>query len=105
MKARYDLHTKDRTFKVGDKVLALLPVPGNALKARYFGPYKIHEKVSDLNYIVSTPGRRKQKQLCHINMLKEYISRDQEKPINMVNIDENKQTAHKENELTSNQVQ
>ena len=28
------------------------------------------------NYTVNTPGRRKQKQLCHINMLKKYIDRD-----------------------------
>ena len=32
--------------------------------------------MSDINYIVNTPGRRKQKQLCHVNMLKQYIDRD-----------------------------
>ena len=30
---------------------------------------KAQKKLSDVNYIVNTPGRRKQKQLCHINML------------------------------------
>ena len=33
-------------------------------------------KISDMNYIVHTPERRKSKQLCHINMLKKYVNRD-----------------------------
>ena len=37
MKARYDNHIIDRKFKPGDKVFALLPIPGRPLKARYFG--------------------------------------------------------------------
>ena len=73
MKARYDNHVIDRKFKPGDKVLALLPIPGRPLQARYFGPYTIDKKTSDLNYIINTPGRRKNKQRCHINMLKEYF--------------------------------
>ena len=76
MKARYDNHVIDRKFKPGDKVLALLPIPGRPLQARYFGPYTIDKKTSDLNYIINTPGRRKNKQMCHINMLKEYFDRD-----------------------------
>ena len=76
MKARYDNHVIDRKFKPGDKVLALLPIPGRPLQARYFGPYTIDKKTSDLNYIINTPGRHKNKQMCHINMLKEYFDRD-----------------------------
>ena len=68
MKARYDNHIIDRKFKPGDKVLALLPIPGRPLQARYFGPYTIDKKTSDLNYIINTPGRRKNKQMCHVNM-------------------------------------
>ena len=87
MKARYDNHVIDRKFKPGDKVLALLPIPGRPLQARYFGPYTIDKKTSDLNYIVNTPGRRKNKQMCHVNMLKEYFDRDSSisKPITVVN--------------------
>ena len=44
MKARYDNHVTDRKFKPGDKVLALLPIPGRPLQARYFGPYSIDKK-------------------------------------------------------------
>ena len=78
MKARYDNC---------DKVLALLPIPGRPLQARYFGPYTIDKKTSDLNYIINTPGRRKNKQICHVNMLKQYFDRDSSisKPITVVN--------------------
>ena len=87
MKARYDNHVIDRKFKPGDKVLALLPIPGRPLQARYFGPYTIDKKTSDLNYIINTSGRRKNKQMCHVNMLKEYFDRDSSisKPITVVN--------------------
>ena len=87
MKARYDNHVIDRKFKPGDKVLALLPIPGRPLQARYYGPYTIDKKTSDLNYMINTPGRRKNKQMCHINMLKEYFDRDSSisKPITVVN--------------------
>ena len=87
MKARYDNHVIDRKFKPGDKVLALLPIPGRPLQARYFGPHTIDKKTSDLNYVINTPGRRKNKQMCHVNMLKEYFDRDSSisKPITVVN--------------------
>ena len=87
MKARYDNHVIDRKFKPGDKVVALLPIPGRPLQARYFGPYTIDKKTSDLNYIINIPGRRKNKQMCHVNMLKEYFDRDSSisKPITVVN--------------------
>ena len=46
------------------------------MQAIHYGPYTVNKKLSDVNYIVNTPGRRKQKQLFHINMLKKYIDRD-----------------------------
>ena len=87
MKARYYNHVIDRKFKPGDKVLVLSPIPGRPLQARYFGPYTIDKKTSDLNYIINTPGRRKNKQMGHVNMLKEYFDRDGSisKPITVVN--------------------
>jgi hypothetical protein len=75
MKTWYDKRSKARTFKPGDKVLILLPIPGQPLRAKYFGPFDIEKKVNDLNYIVKTPSRRKSKQLCHINMIKPYYDR------------------------------
>ena len=70
MKIWYD--RKTRESKAGDKVLALLPIPGHSLQARYHGPYVVERKVNDVDYVVVTPDRWKQRQLCHINMLKEY---------------------------------
>ena len=75
MKSKFDKHTVRRNFQVGDKVLAFLPVPGTPLQARYFGPYVVKRKVSDLNYVIATPDRRKHEQLCHVNMLKPYHER------------------------------
>ena len=76
MKRWYDENAKERQFMPGDRVLALLPIPGKPLQARYYGPYTVDKQISDVNYIVNTPGRRKQKQLCHVNMLKQYIDMD-----------------------------
>ena len=75
MKNKYDVDAVERSFKPGQKVLALLPVPGNPLNSRFFGPYVIQKKLSNLNYLVVTPDRRKQTQLCHVNMLKPYVER------------------------------
>ena len=86
MKQNYDKNTKERSFKSGDKILALLPIPGRPLQARYFGPYIVEKKASDLNYIINTPDRRKQQQLCQNNMLKEYVDRNSSNvaPINVI---------------------
>ena len=72
MKVWYDRKAKSRCFEPGDRVLVLFPVVGNPLQAKYSGPYKVVKKISDTNYLVKTPGRRKEKQVCHINMLKAY---------------------------------
>lgn len=78
MKTWYDRKARARTFKPGDKVLVLFPLKSNPLQARFHGPYEISSKVSDLNYLVSTPDRRKARQLCHVNMLKPYHDRSVE---------------------------
>lgn len=80
MKNNYDTHSKERTFQVNDKVLVLLP-QSDPLDARYSGPYDIVEKVSELNYVIRTPDRRKKKQLVHINLIKRYHEPNQELPL------------------------
>ena len=72
MKVWYDRKAKSRCFEPGDRVLVLFPVVCNPLQAKYSGPYKVVKKISDTNYLVRTPGRRKETQVCHINMLKAY---------------------------------
>ena len=77
MKSWYDRDASERNFSVGQKVLVMLPVPGSPLKARFYGPYTVSSKISDTDYEISTPGRRKQKQICHVNMIKKYHDRDE----------------------------
>ncbi|XP_047479369.1 uncharacterized protein LOC125032316 [Penaeus chinensis] len=75
MKSSHDLKSQTRVFSPGDKVLLFLPIPGNPLKSKFIGPYVVSHKVSDYNYVVQTPGRRKDTQLVHINLIKSYIDR------------------------------
>ena len=72
MKVWYDRKAKSRCFEPGDRVLVLFPVVGNPLQAKYSGPYKVVGEISDTNYLVKAPDRRKETQVCHINMLKAY---------------------------------
>ena len=74
-KTWYDQKTDVPKFVPGDKVLLLLPIPNDALKAKYHGPYTVHKKVSSLNYIINTPDRRKKRQPCHVNLMKKYHDR------------------------------
>lgn len=76
MKTRYDRDAQSRSFSPGERVLVFLPVPGQSLKARYFGPCTVEKKLSDLNYVIQTPGKRKQSRLCHINQIKKYVERN-----------------------------
>lgn len=76
MKTWYDKSAVNRSFAVGDEVLVLLPIPGSALSARFSGPYEILEKRGATDYVLSTPDRKRQKRVCHINMLKAYHNRD-----------------------------
>ena len=62
----------DRCFEPGDRVLLLLPAVGNPLQAKYSRPSKVVKKISDTNYFIKTPGKRKKTQVVHINMLKAY---------------------------------
>uniref|UniRef100_A0A3B3Q649 Gypsy retrotransposon integrase-like protein 1 n=1 Tax=Paramormyrops kingsleyae TaxID=1676925 RepID=A0A3B3Q649_9TELE len=75
MKSRFDQKSVQRAFKPGDQVLVLLPLPGSALQAKFSGPYAIGSKLSETDYVVKTPDRRRKSRVCHINMLKLYVSR------------------------------
>lgn len=77
MKSWYDKKARARMFQPGDKVLVLFPLQGDPFKARFSGPWEIEKKVSDENYVVKTPGRRKKNQLCHVNMLKPFYEREE----------------------------
>ncbi|XP_067664166.1 uncharacterized protein [Haliotis asinina] len=97
MKTWYDTKAQHREFVAGDKVLVLLPIPGHPFSARFYGPYPVRKKVSDTDYEIETPDRRKSKRVCHINMIKPYYDRHAENvpqavgvnTINTVEITEN----------------
>ncbi len=77
MKTRYDRKSVARSFQPGDSVLVLLPVPNSPLHVRFVGPYTIERKLSDTNYTVLNPDRRRKSRTCHINMLKPYVERNE----------------------------
>ncbi len=75
MKSLYDRRTEKRQLMPGDQVLALLPVEGSPFQAQYTGPFVVVKQITELNYLIATPDRRKSTQLCHINLLKPYYCR------------------------------
>ena len=98
MKKWYDKDAKSREFSPGDKVLVLFPIPGHPLQARYHGPYVIESKVGEVDYIVKTPDRRKSRQFCHINMLKEYVDRNDDSSVKPVcSVGPSQEVSHDDN--------
>ena len=65
--------SKERSFDPGEKVLILLPIPGDPLRARGFGPCVVEETMSDVDYVIQTPDGHEQKRLCHVNISKKYV--------------------------------
>jgi len=72
----YDRRARLRTFQLGDKVLVLMPMPGKPLRAKYHGPYTVEQQLGPVDYVISTPDRRKTKRVCHVNLLKPYHERE-----------------------------
>ena len=70
MKVHFDGNAQNRNFDPGNKVIALLSIPGKPFQARNYGPYTVEKKLSDMNYIVSIPGRRKQNDNVTLTCLK-----------------------------------
>ncbi|XP_069973541.1 uncharacterized protein [Penaeus vannamei] len=75
MKGTYDRNAIERESGIGEKVLLFLPVRKQPLTAKYQGPFKVLEKINDINYVIATPGCRKKKKVVHINLLKKYHPR------------------------------
>ena len=71
-KQSYDKRARSRSLEVGDKVLVLLPTTTNRLKLQWTGPYKITKKVGAVDYEVEMPGRRQERKIYHINLMKKW---------------------------------
>ncbi|KAI7790505.1 hypothetical protein IRJ41_012050 [Triplophysa rosa] len=74
MRKLFDSKVKFREFQVGDKVLSMLPVLTSPFQARFTGPYTVAKCLPKNNYMLNTPDRRKKLQVCHINLLKLYLT-------------------------------
>ena len=72
-KRYYDVKTRDRELKTGDKVLLLLSTDHNKLLMQWKGPHEVIERVRGHNYRIQLPNKVK---MFHANMLKRYIERD-----------------------------
>ena len=55
-KAYYDRRAKPPSFKVGDKVLFLLPTDSSKLLLQWRGPFKIVEVLNRVDYCVNVNG-------------------------------------------------
>ena len=84
MKLRHDKKSVLRVFQPGEKVLVLLPLSGSSLQSRFSGPYTVERKISETDYVVQTPDRKRKSRVCHINMLKCYFSRVSDSPASPV---------------------
>lgn len=69
-KASYDRGARPRNLEIGQQVLVLLPSQGNHLKLGWTGPYRVTRKVTPVDYEVEMLGRRDNKNVYHINLLK-----------------------------------
>uniref|UniRef100_A0A8C7WU94 Integrase catalytic domain-containing protein n=1 Tax=Oryzias sinensis TaxID=183150 RepID=A0A8C7WU94_9TELE len=80
MKQRHDRVAVKREFHPGDKVLALLPVLGSSLSAKFTGPLEVQQVLKNNNYLLGSSDKRRKARVCHINMLKPYHSRGVSEP-------------------------
>ena len=53
-------------------MLVLLPKPRNRLKLEWVGPYTVTRKLTSVDYEVETPGRRSERKIYHVNLLKKW---------------------------------
>ncbi len=79
-KRYFDSKAKDRKFKVGQRVLVLLPTNHNKLLMKWKGPFPVEQVRNDMDYVVNMRGKAK---LFHANMLKAFHERtiDTDEPV------------------------
>ena len=75
-KVWYDRNARLQEFKPGDKVLMLLPVHTAPLQLKLHGPFEVVQRLGPVDYVISTPNRRKKRRVCHVNLLRPYRQRD-----------------------------
>ena len=73
-KCYYDVKSKPRKLKIGQKVLILLPSEHNKLLIQWKGPFEVVGVKRENDYLIDVNGS---KRLFHINLLKQYFDREQ----------------------------
>ncbi|KYO35361.1 hypothetical protein Y1Q_0007949 [Alligator mississippiensis] len=69
---RYNEKTRTRTFQSGDKVLVSLPTSSSKQLAVWQGPFTVVRQVGPVDYELLKPGHRRERQIYHVNLLKEW---------------------------------
>ena len=66
----YDRKARSRQFKTGEQILMFLPISGKPLEAQFEGPFTVLQQIGPVDYMIATPGRRRDKRLVYVNLLK-----------------------------------
>ena len=83
MKSQADKHRTEREFEVGDMVYLKLqpyiqtsvaPRSNQKLSFKYFGPYKILQKVGNAAYKLELPPDAKIHSVVQVSLLKKHVS-------------------------------
>ena len=64
-KVYYDRGSRKRNYKLGDKVLLLLPTSTNKLLAEWKGPFEVVRRVNKVDYVIRV---KKKKSACTISI-------------------------------------
>jgi len=98
----YNRRTRNRSLKIGDSVLLLLPTEHNRLTLAWY--YDVVGKVGDVDYKIKLPNDKVI--TFHVNMLKKYFHRNESDNVGSVNRDvvENEQCVTVDNETVANVV-
>ena len=73
MKIFYDKKAKEVHFSEADQVLVHKPGLHSKMDGSWDGPFTVGKRLSDTNYSVVVPGRKRPRVL-HVNMLKPYLT-------------------------------
>lgn len=76
MKQLFDRKVEQRKFCAGDQVLVLQLVVDSPFQAKFFGPCNVVHRVSEQNYLIKMPNKRKSIRMCHVNLVKPYFAYD-----------------------------
>ncbi|XP_070179133.1 uncharacterized protein [Littorina saxatilis] len=69
----FDRRAVKRKFKIGSRVLLLIPLKRNKLEMAWQGPYEVVGKVGEQDYRLRIGSKEK---LYHANLLKQYMERE-----------------------------